>query len=181
MNVVTSDILVISWHGCRRANEVDSWWLLDLGQGNHDLADADGRIDGDVDLENDLALLLVAHRGAQRALELDPAIDERDGERAVDVDRVPFNQVFNQVIDDRHQVLLNSTRTARHAPRAGDASAPWRTRRSGWSRAARTATPPPLRPERSRRRATRRRSSAPASRTARIPTTASGWPASPPK
>ena len=50
----------------------------------------------------------IPHRRLAAPLILTPPSIERNGERALQIDRIPLNEILNQVINERHTILLKS-------------------------------------------------------------------------
>ena len=57
-------------------------------------------IDGDVGVEDGFVLLLVTQGREDRSFDLHAAVDERDGECAVQLNCIALDQVLNQVVND---------------------------------------------------------------------------------
>src|SRR5262245_541032 len=76
---------------------------LDLRYGNDDFADPQVGVDRCVDVQDHFVLPLIEDRRQDVAADLEAAVDERDVEGAAQFDGVAFDQVFDQVINDRHE------------------------------------------------------------------------------
>src|SRR5687768_14874635 len=71
---------------------------LDLRKRNDDGADADLRVDWNVDLEELFSFFLVPERRPQGSFDADTTVNHRDRQRAVELDGVPLDEILDQVI-----------------------------------------------------------------------------------
>src|SRR4029453_11081913 len=58
------------------------------------------------DLEDGFVLFLVSKCRQDIPLDLESSVDQRNAESAVQSDCISFNEVFDQIIDDRHAMAL---------------------------------------------------------------------------